>query len=200
MEAEVVSDQPFCVRSKELAILELRSRPPWVRFRLEARVRHEDSQPDEGEVGIYVAHNQYDADNKRCYHALGTFGFADKGKGPCRGKTDFRIWHLPVLPPHTVSGSASGPVLFFDPARLIGDSRPWRKLALEVTPEEIRGYWEDAFVGSLSQEVMENKQTAALLHLPFLNWQFDPTGGLGLFVDSGTASFRDVRISPLNKE
>ncbi len=198
-DAVVESDRPFRVRAKGLAVLELQAHCRWDRFRLEAKVRHEDCLPNEdGEVGIFVAHQEYNAPQGQ-YHGMAKFGFADQGKGSYRGKTDFRIWHVSTLSPQMGAYSAVGVPHHFDLVQQMGAPSSWRKIALEVTPGAVQAFWEDQPVAEISLERMVNKETAVAHNLPFLHWQFNPAAGVGIYVDQGTASFQDVTVRPTQR-
>jgi hypothetical protein len=94
----------------------------------------------------------------------------------------------------------------FKPAGL--GIKPWHILTVEVTPENVRAFWDSMLVGNVIPGKMEpaivkklkelRASDAGLFgpgsELPNLDWQ----GGLGLYVHRSTASFRNVALEPID--
>src|SRR5262249_44504715 len=88
-----------------------------------------------------------------------------------------------------------------------GRSATWRRLAVEVRPEQIDVFWEDQHIGSVAVAQMDRefrllnsmlaKQPKPLPPRLPLHPQFLPSQGVGLFLFSGGASFRRVVVEPL---
>jgi tRNA A-37 threonylcarbamoyl transferase component Bud32 len=211
---------------KRHGLLELVRDPQQTRFRLQAEVRHETSD-DFGEVGLYVAGTKTPA-GPGTIHSFLQFTYNDI-------KDDMDVYNR--LPPQTkkhvppptgnrvrlnqrllvpgqmkpiwdVRLSGLDPELF-KPEGFAGGK--WRKLALEVTPEQVRGYWAgDKAFGELSSDDIQ-KNLESKLSLPGLAKKrsgislrgvrrgFEPRGSLGLYVFRGSASFRNVIIEPMTK-
>jgi hypothetical protein len=75
---------------------------------------------------------------------------------------------------------------------------PWRRLAIEVTGETLRAFWE----GEMIREVVRDEwlREGALLSMDYPALPptaFPPAGGLGLYLKQGKASFRQVLVKPL---
>jgi serine/threonine protein kinase len=84
----------------------------------------------------------------------------------------------------------------------------WRTIRIDVSPDRVRVFWEGAFVGQfdptevvkldrrgLDRYRRDNPENPALVGLaPLLNLQ----GGLGLYLNASYASFRNVRVEPLD--
>ena len=77
---------------------------------------------------------------------------------------------------------------------------PWRHLAVEVTSEKVILYWgEDPGNLVLMDEILRRRvDQLTQLHLRTrkLNFTFQPRSPLGLYVQRGTASFRNVVLQP----
>jgi hypothetical protein len=75
---------------------------------------------------------------------------------------------------------------------------PWRRLSLEVTPEEVRASWRTQALGATSYADLT--RLANRFSNPFhQNFPagFSPRGALGLYVMGGQASFRNLVVEPL---
>jgi hypothetical protein len=100
-----------------------------------------------------------------------------------------------------IGGAVSRP---FKPAGRLRTG--WHKLAVEVGPEGVRGFWDGETLGPLPAAPFVG---ATEKHLAWLRRQqvdsacavelhpdFTPRGPLGLFVSHGTAAFRHVVLEP----
>jgi serine/threonine-protein kinase len=74
----------------------------------------------------------------------------------------------------------------------------WRVLAVTVTPEAVEAFWNTERIGRLPRaRMMKLSKMAFHANAGFdPKWDFGPTGGLGLYVESGGASFRRVVVEP----
>ena len=78
----------------------------------------------------------------------------------------------------------------------------WRRIRVHVTPQFVEWYWDGEFVTSLPREQRIKMAEGFVSHRPILEGiapEFPPDGGLGLLVDEGRASFRNVIVEPLNE-
>ena len=75
----------------------------------------------------------------------------------------------------------------------------WRHLAVEVTPEKIRIFWENEVARELTlAEVRElGEPFTPNGEVIFPEIEFDPQGAVGIYVYHGKASFRNAIITPL---
>jgi hypothetical protein len=83
----------------------------------------------------------------------------------------------------------------------------WRPLAVEVTPDGVEGLWEGRSIGKLTASRWEGvteaylaTTRASLPAVPYVQGLapvYAPSGGLGLYVDRGSATFRRVVVEPL---
>jgi eukaryotic-like serine/threonine-protein kinase len=221
-QVSLAEDETFSVHSWGFCLLELVRDPQQDRYRLRARVRHEESD-SLGEVGVYLAHRAYPG-SQADIHVFTQLTFNDvrgnldvqkrlpevflkKTPPPkdnlvalhpyilCAGKGD-AIWY------HPVTGVEGAP---FKPAGVSGG--PWHELEVIVTPEELRATWDGRLVGAMSITTVVDHMGEALTKRrelcpddPFVKRipsDFPLRGSLGLYVIRGSAHFRSVRIELL---
>jgi serine/threonine-protein kinase len=212
----------FTVHSPTWALLELLDESPQESYRLEADVRHTRSFLG-GEVGIYFARQAFPgADGDIHLFTQLTFNdilSPDDIKPPVipgipvpletkNAAALHSLFYSEEGRPSSLDwdvGGTRGP--FFTPAR--EGRADWRHLEVSVTPEKVTARWADGAVFSLG--TAEQRQRAAktldrqrrqpqFRDDPFvqrLQPDFNPRGGLGLSVLRGTASFRNVTVTPL---
>jgi hypothetical protein len=157
---------------------------------------------------LYFGHSTADTSGP-AIHFLCEYGFreADVGGGPVTLRLNLRRWNFtPVAASVSHSGTAAcverqEP----DTARKSG---PWGRLALRVTPAQVRIFWQGQEIGrrlrtELQQDMRQWRlsERERLDALGFAAARHDPPlaarGGLGLFVSSCSASFRNVTVEPL---
>lgn len=89
---------------------------------------------------------------------------------------------------------------WFLPKRPVGLPGPFRKIAVEVRPENILVFWEEQCIGNIPRKILKGA-ALTLVGRPNDPKAFVPSfptrGGLGLFVSLGEASFRNVTLEPL---
>jgi serine/threonine-protein kinase len=225
-QTEVAADGTFTVHSQRKGLLTLVRDPGVEHYRLQAQVRHEQAGlvPD---VGLFFALREYTTSQGKIllYGQLSFDDVSDPWDGwrrlvaagqlpaanppPPRMTTARLFPHLhPLLHegPNTYDargeGTRSTP---FEP-EMTAKGR-WRTLAVEVTPEWIRGTWEGtpleplasaAFVAHMRDSFQLNAQhPAGDVILREVAPEFVPRGPLGLLVIRGSASFCNVRIEPI---
>ncbi len=215
----------FTIHTRGQTLLELVRDPHRERFRIRAALRHDHPVILFGSLGLYVARRAHATDGGVVHHfaAMTFYDLRDD-----RDDWDMRreVWkkhpnppprppgNMVALDPHLYSDGTGeswepgipigGARRFFDPAGFSGGV--WRELALEVTPEGVRGFWGGEEVGLLTaDEVVAPAQGVAdHAHPPYaafsrgLRPEFVPRGGLGLYVNRGSASFRHVVVEPLD--
>jgi hypothetical protein len=74
----------------------------------------------------------------------------------------------------------------------------WRRVVVEVSADLVHAWWDGDDIGKvtdhdLSERFFGDKKPET----PVSYFHFDPHGGLGLYVNRGTASFRNVQVEPL---
>jgi hypothetical protein len=188
----------FSAVSRRTAILELCPSPPWPHYRFEAEVRHDDSLGDSA-VGLCFGYQEVVGDTgvQRGFCHL---SFADRGDRG-RGRGHVTLWMERDRPPAPGRSANRGVILGNKNNGLghpIVGPGPWRRLAIEVTGETLRAFWE----GEMIREVVRDEwlREGALLSMDYPALPptaFPPAGGLGLYLKQGKASFRQVLVKPL---
>jgi serine/threonine-protein kinase len=220
-QALTAPDGTFRVKSWGFSLQELVRDPQSESYRLNAEVRHEDSH-EHGEVGLYVAHRAYSGLPSHIHQYI-RLVFNDVRvpqvvQLPGRKPLDFLGQPLCFHPVLYADGGPKGPLggslsgwrrRCYTPA---GPGRTtWRRLAVEVTPEEVRAFWEDHRpAGGLPVQKVVKETEEVLTKLgandpghPFVGRvrsDFVARGGLGLYVYRGSAAFRSVVIEPLQED
>jgi serine/threonine-protein kinase len=197
-------DIPFCFASPfEISLLQLMPDPQCPHYKFQVEVRHDQS--DIGTAGIYFGWYHHDLP-QGAEHWFCEVDFADRGElaevffgqgfpagqfpqpgqRPEFGRVSLNC-HRRVP---TGRGRGQDSVHSGLTARLFTsaehDGRPsdWRTLAVEVTPAQVCVSWEN--------EPLPPVTRAQLLELArFMDMEFVPWGGLGLYVNCGKASFRN---------
>jgi serine/threonine-protein kinase len=205
-------DKPFAMSSIEASLLELLPDPQLPRYRFRAEVRHEDSVGI-GEVGIYFAYSQY-VTAKGVEHRFWVLDFNDMQEGSMLRDAQGRVLREVALRCRRYRPWGEVPVCklsitpgpqwkhFAAAAPPDGPTQTWRQLAVEVTPEKVRAFWEGEAIGEVSGEQLR-KVSREILTEPLD--PIDPPAGdapgvaLGLYVHRSTATFRSVVIEPLEK-
>jgi serine/threonine-protein kinase len=207
--------EPFALATLAAGYLKLLPNPATDRYRFRAEVRHDEGM-DVSSAGIYFGFRT-DQTATGVAHFWCSVQFADRGLhaakffppgiGPKDGVaadhchvaltvhrfTEPNGEHLPMSGPvfHTYPpGPKNGPAL-------------WRKLAVEVTPVAVRVFWEGQLLpnGEISVDRL-NKHFNMHYKLmkrtiPGTPFNFSARGALGLVVNRGKASFRNVAVEPL---
>jgi hypothetical protein len=196
----------FAFNSYKVGLLELLPDPGRDSYRLQAEVRH-DQGTAAGHVGLYFALGTYPAPRGNI-HAFLAWTFNDvepmKTGFPNKIALTLRLWRA-AAPDGTVDGvshkEGCGKPLPFPPALCPPRSGPWRRLAVTVTPDGVRTFWEGRLVNELSRAELVEKARLLLGDCPDLAgrpYEFRPRGGLGLLLDEGAATFKVIRVEPLN--
>src|SRR5579883_2553754 len=221
-QTSVLSDGTFILTSWQGALLELVRDPQRSHYRLSALVRHELGA-ERAQIGIYVAHHPHahPAGSVHQFTALTFFDIEDQKKKSVQRAAQFLLIKPPLSPgnpamlkPHLYGERAPGawmpsmPIarrVVFQPVG--AGAIEWRELAMEVTPTGVRAFWGDEAMRILTAEKLGGFINGYLTEAhklepdePFnrgLHPVYAPRGGLGLYVENGTAAFRRVVIEPL---
>jgi hypothetical protein len=200
----------FSFQTVGTALWELVDDPRGERYRFSAEVRHDESAGP-SRVGIYFGHRSHQAGvgGRHSFYAL---WFADRGvlaedgRGQADGKVMVQCFYFERRPagsefsPHTQVGQT----LKFQPVWPFLGPGPWRRVAVEVTRERVKAFWQrpegvwetvcELGTGDLTRAMEEHLVRAD----PGLTeGKFSARAGLGLYVHRGKASFRRVVVEPL---
>jgi hypothetical protein len=80
--------------------------------------------------------------------------------------------------------------------------RPWRQVAADVSPTEFVWWFDQEKVGTTTLQLDESSRSLLLAnggHSPELEFSYAPRGGIGIIVERGISSFRNVRLIPKPK-
>jgi serine/threonine-protein kinase len=202
------ADGTFTFNDWDYGFLELLPDPQTEAFLFSADVCARETRS--GSSGLYVGHCVADTSGP-AIHFLCEYGFreAEVEGGPVTLRLNLRRW---LFRPVAASGpgprTATQACLEQQVPDATRKSGPWGRLALRVTPAEVRIFWQGREIGRRSRtelhqdmrqcRLMERQQLEAL---GFAADRPDPPlaarGGLGLFVYSCSASFRNVTVEPL---
>jgi serine/threonine protein kinase len=213
-------DRTCTISSWGHVLLELLPDPQFASYRVTAQVRHDKSDLM-GEVGLYFAHKEYPRrpTNLQFFTqisfnaAIATepVQFQQLPNGVTKPRPS--LGNPVQLLPHLLTEEAEPPYVDRRLPGLLGarfklsgqEEGRWSELEIIVTPARITAVWNgQRFVvnpSELQQGIQRNLTTfpPAPGELPAgCVPKFETRGGLGLYVWRGTASFREVTVSPLN--
>jgi hypothetical protein len=203
------ADGTFTFNDWEYGFLELLPDPQTEAFLFSADVCARDT-PRSGSAGLYFGHCTADASGP-AIHFLCEYGAreADVQGGPVTLRLNLRRWQLrPVAASGPGPPTATQAIVEQEVPAATRKSGPWGRLALRVTPAEVRIFWQGQEIGrrsrtELQQDVRQHRRgdRQLLEALGFAADRPDPPlaarGGLGLFVYACSASFRNVTVEPL---
>ena len=202
---------------REMALLELASSTPRDSYRFEAEIRHDDNS-DGGDVGLYFASQLavHKGGSMQVFMQLTFNEIVDqKGHFPAAviaqgsGKNPLymagRIYSARPDPKHCDMSIVAMNEGVFPP---VGAApKTWRKLTVEVTPQRVRIYLDDNWMGDMDPLEMAQRvadkmpdliRSSPNLFAPNpVPPKLDFRGGLGLFVSRSSASYRIVTLEPM---
>jgi serine/threonine-protein kinase len=206
---ETAPDGTFSVTALRFALVELLPDPQLERYRFSAEVRHDTGAGPSGKVGIYFAGSKRSTAEGQIVDDFWGIDFNDivdmsrpRQLGDLEGRTGNPV--LCFIERHL--RSEQDVVKHKIPKlerRFPRSLLAWRKVAVLVTPERIKAFWDHEFIGELSLiELMKSSERldeAAPVQAG-LKPIFAPRGALGLYVFNAAASFRSVKVEPLEQD
>jgi hypothetical protein len=187
------ADRPFSCRADGFCFIELLARAPASRFLLQAEMLLE-GKPGDRAGGLYFAHTSYPAE-KGEHHCYWLQSSTEPGGGIFRRLRVGRFQdQIPFLR-HSSGVTVRSSYLSEDRGGVAGR---WRKLAVEVTAEQVKGIWDGETLASESFSQVQERTIDVFKATRLPNVAFQPQGGLGLFLADAEASFRNVRLTPLS--
>jgi hypothetical protein len=189
-------DGAFSIQAHDDACLELRRGAQWPHFRFEAELQQQPGA-DAGKVGIYYAHDEYGGDVVK-HPVFALMWFADHG--PHQGKLQCQLaYSVEVKPSALATGFFPGKPRRqeFEPASTADNQKPWRRLAIEVNGEDLLYWWGNELIATGKAGDAQREGDGLFKGTALGAWRFNPHGGIGLYLDDGAVSFRNVVLTPL---
>lgn len=190
--------------SKDRGLIELAVSPSWKRYRFRVEVRDEGAR---GAVGLYVSHHEqptkHGPEHWFCELVVSERNdFAQRAGGKTQeAKAELALRRYAVREPRPASYDYPR---YVAPAHFFPANRgAWRRLAVEVTSENLCAYWEHEPLpfASIPHRAFLRDSLALLAQMPPRD-AVPPAaplteGGLGLVCFGGEAEFRGAVLEPL---
>jgi serine/threonine-protein kinase len=203
------SDNTYSIDSQRDAAIEIFPNPLCDRYRFRAQVRHNRLTGNRSRVGIFVMRRMVgEAPDQKMAMITLTISMDDRdlkaASGPRNGISPLLAasaelnlnWY------HTASSKygqtllrALPHVVYTPNERLVN---PWQELVLDVSPERVSAKWGDREIAPVSLGPGPNLPAAVKMQSVKPS-DLDSRGGLGFFVTSGSASFKNASIQPLTR-
>jgi serine/threonine-protein kinase len=214
-QTSVGPDGGFSVHTVGRVLVELVHDPQREHYRLRAEVR-DGGVEMQSHAGIYVAHTGQAVAAGEMHHCAALTFYDNR---------DDKVIFKAAKPPPVGNQARLAPFVFAErvgnplegqlPAGLrawfepdLRWDRGWRRLEVEVSPEGVRGWWQDEAMGLFAaadyvDTLVRHRDLWAKMPdnealLRGFTPVFEPRGGLGLFVYRGSASFRKVVVEPMD--
>jgi serine/threonine-protein kinase len=197
------ADDAFVIQSWKYGVLELLPDPMHDSYRIRAQIRHDHSNGKEGLVGIYFCYSNAGPDGSMV-HRFFKVEFRDRydpGEPDERRDIPHEVLfalhshHEPSMIPRTVKPGVNA---FFQPSEISVRLPEFRDLMVEIRPGDVRVFWEDRALSQPFSGKLREKWLQQFTKLTALDAEFPLRGGMGLFVDQSSASFRNVSVEPLD--
>lgn len=199
----VGSDNTCLLQCWDFGLLELMPQIRTPGFRFEAELRH-IAGDRLGLAGLYLAHSRkVTADG--VFHSLLTLTFNDRAGTAVKANRQGRA----ILGLRVVS-EASGPKGFsycidsdascpFSVAFPHEHQAGWRRIALEVTTQTVRAFFDGVLIGEWTSDDMAKRIAGMSSEIPpGARPAVLRSGGMGVCVSQGAANVRNVKVMPLN--
>jgi hypothetical protein len=196
-------DVPFAFAALDRGRLELLRKAPAPRYRFSAEVKHESAN-GRSKVGIYFGYSEQATPDevKRYWWDL---DFADTGYfarnlvGPDKDRKygAIRLGMIRQVVPLNFFVRPTEVSELFVSSEETRTLPTWRQIAVEISPERVRFLWEGHTFREMTLADLHElgEVTKGLRKLPEMKFTVD--GALGVFVDHGKASFRNIIVEPL---
>jgi hypothetical protein len=195
----------FTVHAGLTALLELLPDPKVEAYRLSAEVAQRRRAT--GAVGLYFGRTRVMTD-KATLHWCARFDFADQRRvGPDLTRVGLGIRYFHETQTGNGRHETGWDCLAHSDAP---DFSSWRRLSVEVTPHKVKVFWQGQQIqparpGPMRladkvpkwRNVLADDLEAVGFDRSYPDPEFTARGGLGLFLEDCTASFRNVRIESL---
>jgi serine/threonine-protein kinase len=199
------ADGTFTFNDFDFGFLELLPDPQTEAFLFSADVR--ELEFCGGGSGLYFGHSTVDTSGPEI-HFLCDYGFREVDRESVNLRLNLLRWLFRPIASASREGTATRGFVELQVPDAMWKSDHWGRLALRVTPAEVRIFWQGQEVGRRSRTELRQAmrdwrlfESQRLEALGFAADRPDPPlaarGGLGLFVSACSASFRNVTIEPL---
>jgi eukaryotic-like serine/threonine-protein kinase len=201
-------DAPYSFTTVDHGRLELLRNAPGPRYWFKAEVKHDKVVNLRGFAGIYFGHSTRatETETKRFWYDV---KFAEHGTaavqydGPEAGRQYSEVLltcerlQLPMEVRDRFFPKDVRDV--FLSAQELRQAPGWRQLRVKVGSEEIQIFLDDRPLKAVSVAELNASRKSISGGQPVTrDFKFDPNGGLGLYVFSGKASFRNVTVEPFD--
>jgi serine/threonine protein kinase len=188
--------EAYSLRTTKAAALQLLAEPRWESYRLDADVRQEKARM--GTAGIFFGGSRHSLDGGPC-HLLCGMGIVERGL--LSGQLFVSVSRVPDDNPNASMNTVLVRDYPFTGVDKPGVEAPWRHLAFEVTPSEVKLFFGDRCLRTLTGAELSKGCAVVVNKTPIPQWSSVPRGSLGLYLDKDVeASFRRVIIRPLKSE
>jgi serine/threonine protein kinase len=202
----LVWDNTCTINTHAIALVEICPDPKRDSYRFEAEVRQNYVDKVNARVGLYVMHRAYTANQRG--HLFAYWSFSEQvprdrfGKEPPKDmrvvRAEFFATYVQMAPPARFAPEKinDGRAVEFTEQKL--EEFDWRPIVIDVSPNGVTVRFDNKELtypraGRLSLDMF-----AKAAKVPGEDpAEFDPRGGLGLYVSASSASFRNVRVGPL---
>jgi serine/threonine protein kinase len=199
-------ESPFAIESYSMfALLQFLPRVPVRHFRLTAEICHKEASDSMGEAGIFCA--LAGNDNCLAFHSLSfndVVPVSEVHPQAVQAKNAAQLNYMIYQQASTREPVIQRAALLSFPFPPAGRSapKPWRTLALEVSPAVLRIYWDGIWGGEITRDLAARnaRGLVASSRLGEVPTTLPLGGPLGIFVSRGRAEFKNVRVEPLGDD
>jgi serine/threonine-protein kinase len=194
-------NRPFQIHTLSLCLVELLPDPQRERYRFRVEVRHDDTEKGSvAEVGLFFGYSRQGADH--CFAQLAFNERSDKKIMLQGNPIQLRLHSYGEPGPLRDNYAASVSPAFLQPigGKNVVPEASWHRLEVEVTPDDIRGQWDNKVIGpwtrqkrTVDERLLQRNPTTPLAVRP----EVAPRQPLGLYVYWGVAAFRNAVVEPL---
>jgi tRNA A-37 threonylcarbamoyl transferase component Bud32 len=200
-QTSVGEDGAFVGQAHLEGLLELVPEPLPEQYRFQAEVRQDLSEGVWGRVGIYFAHTSFIAQLGRGHSVCKLF-YNDLGDEAALtpimdvSGNALRLYRSVIFEPIMAGPGCGMNLCRLTPVGPAGKTA-WRKLKIEVTRDSVVIFWEGEVVRRWLRTEILNCSIPADPRYDTASLEFEPRGGIGLYLHQSNASFRSVRVEPI---
>jgi tRNA A-37 threonylcarbamoyl transferase component Bud32 len=185
--------EPLTFGTSAVSAAEFMTRVPWESYRVEAEMRH-DSAEGFSEVGLFVL-DSAPTDEGTYPRSILAVGFGDLGLAI--GNIQPELCRIDRADREIGETHAFPRLNHFTSAQEAGQPADFRNLALEVTPNEVRVFFEGERIGVLKREDIAYGEELLFQAFRDVQWKYNSQAGLGILVTRGSATIRRLTVTRL---